>query len=161
MADEQDAKQGPVDSSPTEPSEKVEATPDVADTSNQSEQKSEEKTPFHEHPRFQEIIRQNQELKARLEHVERSSLTQQPKQDELAGVKSRLSKLGLDANTSEELLGIIDEVSKTRTKKEIEPVIQSQQQTSVDVEYARFEKEHPECADNKSKMVEIYSKLSP
>ena len=145
----------------------AEAPVTTQESANDSTESQSKNVPFHEHPRFQELVREKQEaarerdeVKARLERME-SIASKAVVSREDSEVVNELVDLGLDNKNAEKLLKVIDRVASKRAQKEIEPIAQRSQEATVNSQIASFESGHPEFSKYKDKMNDIYSKLSP
>lgn len=161
MAEEaMDANQG------SEPSVEPNVEPQAAENNapaaaNAAPQQKEDSLPFHQHPRFQELISEKNELKDKLSTMERllQERDQPAKPSPMELAKKELVDLGIEDKAAERIVNSIKLVSDASTESRVAPVEQVTAQREVDNWLKDFSKEHKDFNELEPKMNETFKAL--
>jgi hypothetical protein len=144
-----------VENENTESSEKTQAEANSAQTS-----EKEDSLPFHQHPRFKELIEEKNELRGQLSHMERllnEKLNSQTQSDPLEGARAKLKGLGVDDKAAAELLDAVRIVADNRVGNLEKANVQQQ----IDSWVTDFSRSHKDYEELEPQMYEVFSALQP
>ncbi len=138
------------------PVEEEPEQPEQPDTSDGAEQSTPEDPPakqdFHEHPRFQELIQSNRELKAQIDAL-KTQRTQQPEQPKFKNIMAMSEEelfAGLNENPRDFLVNF---ATQLKTELDQERAMETQEHTrqatlnQMAEGFERFFTEHPEAKE--------------
>lgn len=120
--------------------------------------------PFHEHPRFKELINEKNSLKQQVESLSSqiaSSLNRQNEVDPLEEARKELASLGVEPKAAEKLTSVMAKLYDAKTNKRIAPLEERAQKFAVDKHIDEFAKSHSdynELQPTMAKILESYPK---
>ena len=134
-------------------------TQEVEDTS--TEPKESNQTPFHEHPRFKEIIQSNRELKAQIDLLKNQRETRSSEPQKSAYTKSieRYIAKGVDPNVARELVQDQVELAREISFSQTQPLMETHQQMAMKVAFDGFKATHKDFDKVKGDMLEVINNL--
>lgn len=150
-----------VDSPATESTEiqsTEQTTADAQDGSNKTEVKPQ---PFHEHPRFKELISEKNELKQKLSQMERvlqeRDQPRQPSPEDLA--LEELKSLGVEEAAAKKVLNSVKLVSNSYADQRIKSLEQASVQREMNSWVDDFSKSHEDFKNLEPQMYEVLKSL--
>ena len=145
----------------TEPNAEPKVEANAPAVANTAPEPKEENTPFHKHPRFQELISEKNELTNKVSQMEK--LLQEkfepkgPTPMELA--KQELSSLGLDDKATEKLLKAVQHITRGDIETSVAPVSKALAAKEIESWVEKFAKEHEDYEELEPKMAETFYAL--
>lgn len=124
----------------------------------------EDNTPFHKHPRWQEMQEKMNSLKQQNETLQSqiaSSLNRQNEVDPLEEARKELASLGVEPKAAEKLTSVMAKLYDAKTNKRIAPLEERAQRFAVDKHIDEFAKSHSdynELQPTMAKILESYPK---
>lgn len=121
---------------------------------------AEKEQPFHEHPRFKELIAEKNDYKERLSKME--TVLQEkfnPRPDPFSQAQERLVKLGMKEDAAKEVLEAVKMVSSNYTDQRVAPIEQSAVKAEVDGWIDNFRRSHEDFDALEPKIYEAYKAL--
>lgn len=138
---------------------KLEANSPAA--ANAAPEATEENTPFHKHPRFQELVSEKNQLKNKISEMERilqeRSEPKGPTPFEMA--KQEIASLGLDDKATEKLLKAVQYITKGDIEANVAPMQQALAAKEIETWVDNFSKEHKDYVELEPKMAETFASL--
>lgn len=143
------------------PEQQTQAVAPPQEEAKSSPQPKEENTPFHEHPRFRELISEKNQLKEQLSNMERvlQEKFESPKQTVSDIAKQKLVSLGLEDKAAQELLEAVKLVSSGYTDQRLQPIEQAHNQLETDAWIDSFSKEHKDFESLQPQMTQVFQAL--
>lgn len=159
----------PIDANTASESSTDEATTQETETETQAgekpvvETKESDKAPFHEHPRFQELISSNRELKSQIEALKNQQMQSRsqetPQKSAITRAIERYVSKGVDPQIARELVedqvAIANEISSRQTM----PLYETQQQANLKVAFETFKATHKDYEEVRPEMLEVLNSL--
>ena len=152
------------ESSPSE-DEKVEESSTSEEEQQQEEKVEEEKEPekkeekldrFDKHPRFQEVIRERNELRETVQSLEERFKSLENALSEEPSTKEELEEKGLDP----EMGKFVEKLINKRLQKEVGPLVTTLRKMEVDKNVESFKNSHSDYDDLEDLMIDALHSLS-
>lgn len=124
-------------------------------------EKDEKSLPFHEHPRFQELISEKNELKNKLSSMERILQERdQPKGPSPMDVATeKLKNLGIEEKAAKEILEAVKLTSASQVESRLHNVEQASVQREIDSWLSDFAKSHDDYSKLEPQMYSVFQAL--
>ena len=160
----------PAESNPEATSEHSPVGAEPTPEEKQEEEERLKSLPFHEHPRFQELVKEKNEFKSRTERLEQevralrtSSESRLPKHEEKSPVEAifeKLTKAGVEEKSARLLAESTVEAATSVADKRVAPVEAAAIQGAIDRHIEEFARDHKDYKDLQPQMYEVFKSLS-
>lgn len=124
-------------------------------------EKDENAQPFHQHPRFQELISEKNELKTKLSQMERilQEKVEGPKQSPMDVATEKLKALGIEEKSAKEILDAARIASSGDVEGRLKSVEQASVQREIDSWLSDFAKSHDDYGKLEPQMYGVFQAL--
>jgi hypothetical protein len=148
------------ESSPVAEVETKEPVKASAET-NSVQQPKEESLPFHEHPRFKELINEKNQLRDQLSNMERilQKQSEPAKPSPYDAVKQKMLGLGLEDKAAQELVDSMKTVANAAVDSRVQPIEAASVQREIDGWTSDLAKEHEDFDSLRPQMYEVFRAL--
>lgn len=134
-----------------------------AEANSAPEPSKEDNLPFHQHPRFKELISEKNNLKNQLSQMERlmQEKFKAPQENPIDVARKKLTTLGVDEKAADEVLSAIKLVANSYTDSQVSPLKEATTQKEIDSWLSDFSKSHEDYEKLEPQMYEVFTALPP
>lgn len=128
---------------------------------NSVQKPKEESLPFHEHPRFKELISEKNQLRDQLSNMERilQERSAPPAPSPYDTAKQKMVKLGLDESAAQELVDSMKTIAGAAVDGRVQPMEAASVQREIDNWTSDLAKEHEDFDNLRPQMYEVFRAL--
>ena len=118
--------------------------------------------PFHQHPRFQELIQKNRELIQKVELLENDSVRNKNASESdmvFRNAVTELKAMGVEEAAALKLISVLSTVANVTTQRNIAPLMEKTSATSMTVAVDNFKRNHSDYDGLKDDMARVFQGL--
>lgn len=136
-------------------------TQEEANSSESESSNEAENQPFHKHPRFQELVREKNQLKSQISNMERilAEKSGPAKPDPIALARKELTDLGMKEDAAEKVLNAAKLAAKAELGDRVNAVEANAGKREMDAWLNDFSKNHEDYAELEPQMFEVFQAL--